>query len=71
MKAHLKTIGTLISLVLILAIGINFPAVTIVFASLVFLLTIYLIIYQFFDNGDDNSEDELSGPFNAGGRERD
>jgi len=70
MKAHLKTIGILIAMVLFVYIGILFPKVIAALGGLISLAAVYLIVYIHVKDDDDN-EDELSGPFNAGGRERD
>lgn len=70
MKAHLKTIGILIAMVLFVYIGILFPKVIAVLGVLISLAAVYLLVYIHVKDNDD-SEDELSGPFNSGGRERD
>lgn len=69
MKAHLKTIGILIAMVLFVYIGFLFPKVIAALGGLISLTAVYLIIYIYVKDNDD--EDESSGPFNAGGRERD
>jgi hypothetical protein len=69
MKAHLKTIGILTAMVLFIYIGFLFPKVIAALGALIALTAVYLIIYLYIKDNDD--EDELSGPFNAGGRERD
>jgi hypothetical protein len=69
MKAHLKTIGILTAMVLFIYIGFLFPKVIAALGALITLAAVYLIIYLYVKDNDD--EDELSGPFNAGGRERD
>jgi hypothetical protein len=70
MKAHLKTIGILTAMVLFIYIGFLFPKVIVTFVGLISLAAVYLIIYLYVKDNN-NDEDELSGPFNAGGRERD
>jgi hypothetical protein len=70
MKAHLKTIGILTAIALYVYIGILFPKVIIVSGGLIALTAVYLLVYIHVKDNDDD-EDELSGPFNAGGRERD
>jgi hypothetical protein len=70
MKAHLKTIGILIAMVLFVYIGFLFPKVIAALGGLISLAAVYLLVYiHVKDNGD--NDDELLGPFNAGGRERD
>jgi len=69
MKAHLKTIGILIAMVLFVYIGFLFPKVIAALGGLISLAAVYLLVYIHVKDNDDG--DELSGPFNAGGRERD
>jgi hypothetical protein len=69
MKAHLKTIGILTAITLFVCFGFLFPKVIAALGALITLAAVYLIIYLYVKDNDD--EDELSGPFNAGGRERD
>jgi hypothetical protein len=47
-----------------------FPYVVTVIVSSIVLVMIYALIYRGFKMNEDD-ENELSGPFNAGGRERD
>jgi len=70
MKAHLKTIGLLLVTFTIFGLGIMFPYVAIVIVCSIVLAIIYALIYQGFKMHEDD-KDELSGPFNSGGRERD
>jgi hypothetical protein len=70
MKAHLKTIGILTAMVLFIYIGFLFPKVIAALGVLISLAAVYSLIYIYVKDNN-NDEDELSGPFNAGGRERD
>ncbi len=70
MKAHLKTIGVFLVTFTILGLGVMFPYVVTVIVSLIVLAMIYALIYRGFKMNE-NDENELSDPFNAGGRERD
>jgi len=68
MKTHLKAIGTILAVLALIYVGIMFPKPTITFLLLVSLAVLYYLVWSIFREDDD---DELSGPFNAGGRERD
>jgi inner membrane protein involved in colicin E2 resistance len=68
MKAHLKTIGIILAALALIYVGVMFPKAAITFLMLVSLAALYYLVWSIFREEDD---DELSGPFNAGGRERD
>ena len=69
MTAHLKAIGTILTVLALIYVGVMFPKVIITFLLLISLAVLYYLVWFIFRENDD--DDELSGPFNAGGRERD
>lgn len=69
MKAHLKTIGVFLAVTAVAVLGTMFPNVFVTMLMAIGGAMGYWVIYSFFKNKED--KDELSGPFNAGGRERD
>ena len=71
MKTHLKTIGVLLALITLGVIGATFPIQLAVFVLLIVVVMVYNIVYEFIKENEDKDDEELSGPFNAGGRERD
>jgi hypothetical protein len=69
MKAHLKTIGIILAVLALFYVGVMFPKAAITFLLLVSLAVLYFFVWSIVTANED--DDELSGPFNAGGRERD
>ena len=69
MKAHLKTIGIILAVLALFYVGVMFPKAAITFLMLVSLAALYYLVWSIVTANED--DDDLSGPFNAGGRERD
>jgi hypothetical protein len=70
MKAHLKTIGIILLIIGFIYCFILYPVIVFKIISSTFIVSlVYGIIYAIVT--DEVDDDELSGPFNAGGRERD